>query len=82
MAELLNDIVEPERLQLSETGVSDGDPQSQYSDEHRERIAQCAYYRFQARGSEHVHDHEDWLDAERELRQQREHEDASHTRRE
>jgi hypothetical protein len=39
----------------------------QSADEHRERVAQRAYERFQARGSEHGHDQDDWLEAERDL---------------
>lgn len=34
----------------------------------REQIAHRAYELFLARGSEHGHDQEDWLQAERELR--------------
>jgi hypothetical protein len=36
-----------------------------------EQISRRAYERFEARGGEHGHDQEDWLEAERELRQDR-----------
>jgi hypothetical protein len=36
-----------------------------------EQISRRAYERFEARGSEHGHDQEDWFEAEREVRQNR-----------
>jgi hypothetical protein len=36
-----------------------------------ESIARRAYERFEMRGGEHGHDQEDWLEAEREIRNER-----------
>lgn len=48
---------------------SAGDPDHPSATPSRERLVQeAAYRRFEARGGEHGHDEEDWLEAEKEVR--------------